>query len=200
MLRFQAVHELMQDGKAKKQLQETLKRADQAIAEGRSAVYDLRSSTMPTNDFTQAVRALGAELGTEDVVAFRLAVEGHPREFHPIIRDELYSITREALRNAFNHAHAHRIEVEITYAKRLFRLRIRDDGEGIPPEVLKQGRPGHYGLNGMRERAEQMGAKFGIWSGATGAGTEIELTISGSTAYGKSTNRFRFWPVREKGG
>jgi signal transduction histidine kinase/ligand-binding sensor domain-containing protein len=198
MLRFQAVHELMQDGRAKKQLQETLKRADQAIAEGRSAVYDLRSSTMPTNDFAQAVRALGAELGTEDAVAFGLAVEGHPCEFHPIIRDELYRITREALRNAFNHAHAHQIEVEFTYAERLFRLRIRDDGDGIPPEVLKQGRPGHYGLNGMRERAEQMGAKFGIWSGAAGAGTEIELTISGSIAYGRSANRFRFWPFREK--
>jgi signal transduction histidine kinase/ligand-binding sensor domain-containing protein len=200
MLRFQAVHELMQDGKAKKQLLETLKRADRAIAEGRSVVYDLRSSTMPTNDFAEAVRALGAELGTEDAVAFRLAVEGRPREFHPIIRDELYRITREALRNAFNHAHADRIEVEITYAERLVRLRIRDNGEGIPPEVLMHGRPGHYGLNGMRERAEQMGAKFDIWCGAPGAGTEIELTISDSIAYGKGANRFRFWPFREKVG
>jgi signal transduction histidine kinase len=147
---------------------------------------------MSTNDFAQAVQALGAELGTEDAVAFRLAMEGRPREFHPIIRDELYRITREALRNAFNHARAHRIEVEIAYAERLFRLRIRDDGEGIPPEVLKQGRPGHYGLDGMRERAEQMGAKLGMWSGTAGAGTEIELTISGSIAYGKSANRFRF--------
>jgi signal transduction histidine kinase/ligand-binding sensor domain-containing protein len=196
MLRFQAVHELMQDGKAKKQLQETLNRADQAIAEGRSAVYELRSPIVSANDFAQAVQALGAELGTEDAAAFRLAVEGRPREFHPIIRDELYRITREALRNAFHHAHAHRIEVEITYGERLFRLRIRDDGEGIPPEVLKQGRPGHYGLNGMRERAEQMGAKLGIWSGASGAGTEIEMTISASIAYGKSANRFRFWPFR----
>jgi signal transduction histidine kinase/ligand-binding sensor domain-containing protein len=192
MLRFQAVHELMQDGKAKRQLQETLKYADQAIIEGRNAVYELRSSAMSTNDFAQAVQALGAELGTEDAVAFRLAMEGRPREFHPIIRDELYRITREALRNAFNHARAHRIEVEIAYAERLFRLRIRDDGEGIPPEVLKQGRPGHYGLDGMRERAEQMGAKLGMWSGTAGAGTEIELTISGSIAYGKSANRFRF--------
>jgi signal transduction histidine kinase len=90
--------------------------------------------------------------------------------------------------------------VEITYAERLFRLRIRDDGEGVPPEVLTQGRPGHYGLNGMRERAEQMGAKFGIWSGASGAGTEIELTISSSISYGKSANRFHFWPFREKVG
>ena len=200
MLRFQAVHELMQNGKAKQQLQDTLKRADQAIAEGRNAVYDLRSPTVSTNDFAQAVRLLGAELTTEGAAAFRLTVEGRPRELHPIIRDEFYRITREALRNAFNHAHADRVEVELTYAERLFRLRIRDDGEGIPPEVLKQGRAGHYGLNGMRERAEQIRATFGIWSGISGAGTEIELTISGSTAYRKSTNRFRFWPVREKVG
>jgi signal transduction histidine kinase len=155
---------------------------------------------MATNDFAQAVRALSAELGAEDAVAFRLAMEGRPRGFHPMIRDELYRITREALRNAFNHAHAHRIEVEIIYAERLFRLRIRDDGEGIPPEVLKQGRPGHYGLNGMRERADQIGAKFGVWSGAAGAGTEIELTISSSIAYENSVNRFRFRPFREKVG
>jgi signal transduction histidine kinase/ligand-binding sensor domain-containing protein len=200
MLRFQAVYELMQDGKAKTQLQQTLKRADQAVAEGRSAVYDLRSSTMPTNDLAQAVRALRSELCTDDAVAFRLAVEGRPREFHPMIRDELYRITREALRNAFNHAHAHQIEVEISYAERLFRLRIRDDGDGIPPEVLKQGRPRHYGLNGMRERAEEMGATFDIWSGPAGAGSEVQLTISGSIAYRKSANRLHFWPFREKVG
>jgi signal transduction histidine kinase/ligand-binding sensor domain-containing protein len=200
MLRLQAVHELMPDGTAKKQLQQTLKRADQAITEGRSAVYDLRSSTTATNDFPQAVRALGTELSTESPVAFRLAVEGRPRESQPIIRDELYRITREALRNAFDHARAHRIEVEISYGERLFRLRIRDDGEGIPPEVLTQGRPGHYGLNGMRERAEQIGAKFVIWNGAAEAGTEIELTLSSSIAYRDSENRFRFWPFREKVG
>ena len=199
MLRFQAVHELMQDGRAKKQLQETLKRADQAIAEGRRAVYDLRSSTMATNDLAQAVTALGNELAAEDTAAFHLVLEGTPRELHPLIRDELYRIAREALRNAFKHAQAHDIEAEITYADRLFRLRIRDDGEGIPSEVLKRGRTGHYGLNGMRERAEQMGANLSTWSRA-GAGTEIELTISGSIAYGKSANRFPFWPFRQKVG
>jgi signal transduction histidine kinase len=124
-------------------------------------------------------------------------VEGPPRNLHPIIRDELYRITREALRNAFRHAHAHRIEVEITYAERLFRLRIRDDGEGIAPEVLKQGRPGHYGLNGMRERARQIGAKLSTWS-RPGSGTEIELSITGSRAYGRSAKRSRWQLFREK--
>src|SRR6185369_17407879 len=98
---------------------------------------------------------------------------------------EIYRITREALRNAFNHARARHIEAEITYGDRAFRLRVRDDGEGIPPEMLEEGRPGHYGLPGMRERARQIGGKLEIWNGAR-AGTEIELSVAGSIAYGTS--------------
>jgi signal transduction histidine kinase/ligand-binding sensor domain-containing protein len=197
MLRLQVVDELLPEGKAKEQLEQTLKRADQAISEGRSAVYDLRSSTMTGNGLTQAVTALGDELAAQDTAAFHLVVEGPPRDLHPIIRDELYRITREALRNAFSHARAQNIEVEITYAERLIRLRIRDDGVGIAQEFLGQGRPGHYGLPGMRERARQIGAKLSIWSGA-GAGTEIELSIPASNAYDKSLKRSRWRLFREK--
>lgn len=106
-------------------------------------------------------------------------VEGTERDLHPIIRDELYRITREALRNAFRHAVAQHIETEITYGERALWLRIRDDGQGILTEVLEEGRPGHYGLSGMRERAQQIGAKLEIWSGAN-AGTEIGLRIVSS--------------------
>jgi signal transduction histidine kinase len=197
MLRLQVVRELLPEGKAKDQLEQTLNRADQAIAEGRSAVYDLRSSTVTANDLAQAVRALGNELATQGSAAFRLLSEGSPRDMDPIIRDELYRITREALRNAFSHARAQSIEVEISYAERLFRIRIRDDGDGIAPEILEEGRTGHYGLAGMRERARQIGAKLSIWSGA-GAGTEIELTILGSKAYGRSPrpSRWRLFRVK----
>ena len=143
------------------------------------------------------MKALGDELATEDTAAFRLVVEGPQRDLHPIIRDELYRITREALRNAFNHAQAHHIEIEITYAERLFRLRIRDDGEGIPAAILEDGRPIHYGLPGMQERATQIGAKLSIWSGV-GAGTEIESSIAGAIAYGTSLGRSRFRLSQER--
>jgi streptogramin lyase/two-component sensor histidine kinase len=199
ILRLQVVNELLPEGKAKEKLEQTLKRADQAIAEGRTALYDLRSSTVTTNDLAQALTALGNELAAQDTAAFHLVVEGPPRDLHPIIRDELYRITREALRNAFSHARAQNIEVEITYAERLLRLRIRDDGVGIAQEFLGQGRPGHYGLPGMRERARQIGAKLSIWSGA-GAGTEIELSIPASNAYYKSPKRSRWRLFREKVG
>ena len=109
-------------------------------------------------------------------------VEGPPRDLDPIVRDEVYRVTREALRNAFNHARAKHVEAELIYAERLFQLRIRDDGAGIAPAILKEGRPGHYGLPGMRERARQIGANLTIWSGA-GNGTEIEVSIPGSIAY-----------------
>jgi signal transduction histidine kinase len=193
------VGELLPEGQAKEQLEQTLKRADQAIAEGRNAVYDLRSSTITTNELVQAVKALGNELAAHSEAAFRLTVEGQPRDIHPILRDELYRITREALRNAFSHARARQIEVEITYAEQLFRLRIRDDGVGIAQEFLGQGRPGHYGMTGMRERAKQIGAKLSIWSGA-GAGTEIELSIPAQNAYDKLPKRPRWRLFREKVG
>ena len=133
----------------------------------------------------------GDEFTTENSAAFRLVVEGAARELNPMIRDELYLITREALRNAFSHARAQHIEAEITYAERAFRLRIRDDGEGIPTKILEEGRPGHYGLSGMRERARQAGGKLDFWS-STGAGTEIELSIPGAIAYRTSPARFLF--------
>jgi signal transduction histidine kinase/ligand-binding sensor domain-containing protein len=185
MLRLQLVDELLSPGKAKEELEQTLERADQAIAEGRDAVHNLRSSATTTNELAQAVRSVADELAGDGSPTFRLVVEGAVRELHPILRDEVYRIAREALRNAFNHARAHRIEAEITYGERLFRLRIRDDGEGIPPDIVEAGRSGHYGLNGMRERARQAGAKLDVWSSAA-SGTEIDLSIPGSIAYGKS--------------
>ena len=129
-------------------------------------------------------------MSSEGSATFALTVEGETRELHPIVRDEIYRITREALRNAFSHARANHIEAEITYGEQLFRLRIRDDGEGIAPAMLEKGRPGHYGLPGIRERAAEIGAKLEIWSGA-GTGTEIDLSIASSIAYGKKPGRIR---------
>ena len=199
MLRFQVVNELLPPGKAKEALEKALERGDRAIAEGRDSIHDLRSSTVLTNDLALAVRALADELASQDSATFRLVVEGPARNLHPILRDEIYRIAREALRNAFRHAQARQIEAEITYSDRLFRLRIRDDGQGIAPAILEEGRGGHYGLPGMRERATQIGAKLNIWSGG-GAGTEIDLSIPGSIAYVTSPGRRGFRLFRKKAG
>jgi signal transduction histidine kinase len=143
------------------------------------------------------MKALSAELSTPDSAVFRLEVDGVPKDLHPIIRDEIYRIAREVLRNAFKHAQARQIETELTYGERILRLRLRDNGKGIPLEILQRGRQGHYGLCGMRERAKQIGGNLEIWS-RTGAGTEIELSIPASIAY-RTVPRgllFRFLPRR----
>ncbi len=132
---------------------------------------------------------------------FRVLVEGTPQSLDPILRDEIYRIAREALRNAFHYAQARRIEVEITYGEPLLRLRIRDDGNGIDPAVLGQGsRAGHWGLPGMHERAKRIGAQLNVWS-RPGAGTEVELTIPGSIAYETISRSRRLSSVpQEEGG
>jgi signal transduction histidine kinase len=175
---------------AKQKLDSTIDQAAQAITEGRDAVQDLRSSTVETNDLALALRAVGEELSADgahqNAAVFQVEVEGAPRNLHPILRDEVYRIAAEALRNAFRHAQARRIEVELRYDETQFRLRIRDDGKGIDPKVLgADGHAGHYGLPGMRERATLAGGKLTVWS-EHDSGTEVELSIPATIAYAAS--------------
>lgn len=202
ILHFQAVNDLLPPGKAKEALEKALDRADQAIIEGRDTIQNLRSSSTLTNELADAMTALGEELagardGERNSATFRVSVEGIPRDLHPILRDDIYRIAREALRNAFRHAQASKIEADIMYGERLLRLRIRDDGKGIDPHLLDAGRDGHWGLPGMRERAQQIGAELDMWS-EMGAGTEIELRIPGPIAYGTSPGRGSFRLFRKK--
>ena len=168
-----------------------------AITEGRDAIQDLRSHPAAHSDLAQLLTATGQDLarapdGKGSPVIFRVAVEGERQDLDPIIQDEAYRIARELLRNAFRHAQAGQIEAEIRYEDSTFRVRIRDDGKGIEPEIVKAGgRGGHWGLLGMRERAKQIGAQLEFWSEA-GAGTEVELSIPSSIAYGAARRgRFR---------
>jgi signal transduction histidine kinase len=187
MLRFQSARQLLpaQPAKAVEALDGALDRADQAIAEGRDAIQNLRSSTTVSNELAQAIASLAEELtnGPEKGAAtFRMAVEGSPRDLNPIVRDDIYRIAREALLNAFRHAQAGHIEAEVAYGASELRVRIRDDGTGIDPQHLNTGRSGHWGLTNMRERAQQIGSELSLWS-EMGAGTELELRVPDSVAY-----------------
>lgn len=195
MFRLQAARDLLPERPkdAAEALDIALDRGDQAIAEGRSTVEDLRDSSLGTNDIVQSLTTLGEELTRSSnghgPTTLRVLVEGKPRDLDPVLRDEIYRIGREALRNAFQHAHATKIEAEVTYGGEQFSLRVRDDGDGIDPGVFQEGkRAGHWGLPGMRERADGFGGQLHVWSEA-GAGTEIEVTVPGSTAYGSSLPR-----------
>jgi ligand-binding sensor domain-containing protein/signal transduction histidine kinase len=205
MLRFQTVDEMLpgRPADAKKSLECALERGDQAISEGRDAITDIRASAMASQDLAKSITALMANFveelseGKGASVAFQVLVEGTPRIVRPNIQSEIYRIARESLGNAFRHAQARLIETEITYSESL-RLRFRDDGIGIDSSVIEHGgRPRHWGLLGIRERAQQIGAQLEIWS-ELGAGTEIELSVPGSIAYEVFTTKgsFRIFPKR----
>jgi signal transduction histidine kinase/ligand-binding sensor domain-containing protein len=191
LLQFQAVTYLLpDDSEARKKLAKVIEQARQAVTEGRDAVQGLRSSTLVANDLARALSMLSEGLAAdptgENRPEFRIDVEGTPTDLAPLVRDEVYRIAGEALRNAFRHADAKRIEIDIHYDKRQLRLRIRDDGRGIDRQVLNEGgRSQHHGLPGMRERAKLAGGQLSIWS-ELDSGTEIEITIPAAVAYSKS--------------
>ena len=177
---------------AQKKLEAAVEEARLAVTEGRDAVQGLRNSTVLSNDLAYAIGAVGKELNSqygEACPAFYITVDGESRNLLPIIRDEIYRIACEAVRNSFAHAQASRIEVRIQYEPRQFRLLIRDNGKGIDSQVLDAGsRAGHHGLPGMSERAILVGGTLEIRS-QLNSGTEIELTIPASHAYAKSPRR-----------
>jgi len=184
-------------------LGDAISSAEVAIVEGRDAIQNLRAGPTTGSDLAHLLRAAGKELsGTQAsngiTAVFGVTVEGCLRPLAPILQDELYRMGREILRNAFRHARATRIEVEIRYDERMLRLRIRDDGIGIDPKVLNEGAPaGHWGLPGVRERAKLAGAQLDFWS-EVGAGTEVQVTVPASVAYAKSPEARVFGLFRKR--
>jgi ligand-binding sensor domain-containing protein/signal transduction histidine kinase len=177
-----AVDRLPPDSPAKATLSRVLNLMGQVIQEGRNAVRGLRSPEGSSLDLGQAFSRIQQELSLAEDVGFRVIVDGQPRPLHPVLRDEVYRIGREALINAFQHSRAKSIEVELEYAARQLRVLVRDNGCGIDPQMLLSGREGHWGLPGMRERAERIGAKLHVWS-RPAAGTEVELSVPSQVAF-----------------
>jgi signal transduction histidine kinase len=193
LLHLQILSNELPGGTTKERLESVIDQAEQAIVEGRDAVKGLRTSTVERNDLALAIRTLGEELTASNSRRpdFTVQVEGAPRDVHPILRDEVYRIVGEAMRNAFRHADAKQIEVEIRYDERQLRSRVRDDGKGIDPKLINDdGREGHFGLRGMRERAKLIGGRLTVWS-ELDSGTEVELNIPAARAYLAAVERRR---------
>ena len=179
---------------------EAIHAAEEGIAEGRAAIRDLRPEPAAERDLPELLNDAGRELATaheldEHAPSYRVVVEGNQQDLSPMLQDEVYRISREVIRNAFAHAAASLIEVEIRYDENELRLRIRDDGKGMDPEILRAGEvSGHWGIPGMRERAQRIGARLDFWSEA-GAGTEVQLAVPAAMAYEERQHgaRFRFF-------
>jgi PAS domain S-box-containing protein len=197
ILRFQVARDMLplQPEEAMQALDGALNMADEAITESREAIQDLRSEPTEPVDLAHLLTAIGEELAESqdlDPPTFSITVEGDRRALVPVLQDEIYRIGRELLRNAFRHSGARHVDAEILFDEQLLRLRIRDDGRGIDPQVLEDGgRAGHWGLIGIRERARRMTAQLDFWSEA-GVGTEVQLTLPASVAYERPAANLNF--------
>jgi signal transduction histidine kinase/ligand-binding sensor domain-containing protein len=182
MLLHVAADELPPESVGKRKLTRVLALMGDVMEEGRRALRGLRAQQTSSFDLDQAFKRIREELSMDESIEFRVAEEGRRRQLHPTVRDDVYRIGREALVNAYRHSGATVIEVEMEYGSRSFSVFVRDDGCGIGPEVLRSGLEGHWGLIGMRERAERIGGRLNIWSREAG-GTEIRLCIPNRIAF-----------------
>jgi signal transduction histidine kinase/ligand-binding sensor domain-containing protein len=188
--------QLPEDWPAKPIVSRVLDLMGQVIDDGRNALRGLRSSTAESDDLERVLSQILQEFVLQQPIDFRVIVEGQARPLHPVIRDEVYRVGREALANAFRHSRASGIEVELEYGDSQLRVLVRDNGCGIDPDVLRSGRDGHWGLSGMRERADRIGARLRVRSRAAG-GTEVELSVPGHVAFRvRSTGHGPSWLSR----
>jgi PAS domain S-box-containing protein len=177
-----AVKSLPADSQVRSKFDRILQLMEQGVEEGRSAIQCLRSPGSGPLDLVAALSAVRQGSWAQPGVDFRATVVGQQQPLRSTIQDEIYSIGREALVNAFCHSRAKRIDLELEYAARNLTIWIRDNGCGMEPQVLDAGRKGHWGLTGMRERAARIGGLLKI-STSPNAGTEIELSIPSDVAF-----------------
>jgi len=183
--------DLIRMRRAMEQLSAWLGRAAQ---EGRAALNSLRTTTTQTNDLAEGLRRVTEDGLIPSSMSVTFSVVGDAREMHPIVRDEIYRIGYEAIRNACTHSGASRLEVELRYANDLA-LRVSDNGTGIDLAVADRGKDGHFGLQGMRERAARIGGKLTLGS-SSGSGTEIRLIVPGGIIFRRRMPIRRSWFTR----
>ena len=180
-----AVNQLPADSPAIARFNDVTQLMDRVLEQGRLVVQGLRSPDQHGSSLGQAFAGVPTELGLPSAVGFRVVVEGRQRELTSWLRDDVYRIGREAIVNAYRHSRAKEIETAIEYRPGELRIAVRDNGCGIDPQQLQWGRKGHWGLQGMRERADRIGARLRVLS-RVAIGTDVELCVPGRIAYEQS--------------
>jgi len=199
ILQFQAVAKRLVAGDPnRKSLEDGLDFADKVLAEGRDRIQDIRTDSRTFDELSDALARYGKELAQTHPAAFSITVTGEQLALDPIVRDEVYRIGREAIGNAFKHSNATKIEVELAYDTARLRMKILDNGDGIEPAILKNGRAGHWGLSGMRERSRKIGASLDLCS-KPAEGTRLQLDLPVRIAHGNSPGWKRWKDQRSTG-
>jgi len=184
---------------ARQAIDEVLNDSDRVMSEGREMFLDIPTNEFEEREFAEVIAAYCAEFASAHPVEYRVEVDGQPRSLDPLVTAELGKIAREAIYNAFRHSKAKAIEVQLTYGKREMQLRVRDNGQGFEPALLRT-KPGHLhlGLQNMKKRAEKLNAGFRLWS-RLGSGTELEVNVAAHTAYSTTQRTWWFPGLQRKG-
>jgi signal transduction histidine kinase len=153
----------------------------QAVGEGRAALHALRTSTMERNRISEALQRAAEDPQIPSSMTVSMTTVGDPHDLHPIVRDEIYRIAFEAIHNAALHSKASRLQIELRYANDVC-VRVSDNGVGMDPAVADHGEDGHFGLQGMRERATRIHGKLSIRS-SVGSGTEVTVSVPWTIVY-----------------
>jgi ligand-binding sensor domain-containing protein/signal transduction histidine kinase len=192
MLVHVATNEVPQDSNARSLLQRSLELMGQVTQEGRKTLKGLRSTTPKNVDLRQSLTSIPEVCGLHEGPEYQVTSDGPSQPMHPAIRDEIYHIAREAIVNAFRHSQATSIEVRLKFTWRRFHLMVCDNGVGIREVILNQGKDGHWGLQGMRERAQRIGAKLQFMTREL-SGTVVELIVPARVAFQPRLRRTFFW-------
>lgn len=193
VLRFQSVaNKMPADEASRLRLEAALKRADEVMVEGRNRVQNLRAADR-SGDLTDLLKERAMEADFDPPIPIRIIAEGKPRLVNPLVSVELGRIVDEALLNVARHAQASTVDIMVRFGSRYLAVKIRDDGVGIPREVLENGhKPGHFGLTGMRERTERIGGSFSIDS-RRGMGCVVTAALPARLAFGGPAPKARWF-------
>ena len=172
LLLYQAAEQTPADSPSKPALTRALDLVHRALDEGRATMRGLRATSSVQSNLEQAFSSLITEVTTQWGPRFQILVQGETQTLDPSIKEQLYIIGREAVMNALRHSQATEIEVEVRYRRDLLRVFVRDNGCGINPEAVQRKSGSHWGLRGMHDRAENIGARFEV-RGRPGGGTEV---------------------------
>jgi signal transduction histidine kinase len=183
-----AMTHMSNDDPNRETMGQALGQADKVLLEARNAIRDLRADEDASQDLAEALREVANRCPRKEPIDFQLSSIGETKLLKPGLREELYRIGQAALINAYQHSRASRIDVEINYGADRMDMVIRDNGIGISQDVLAHGRKGHWGLSGMRERAQNVGGELAIQTDL-GKGTQIVVTMPAKIAYVTAGNR-----------
>jgi signal transduction histidine kinase/ligand-binding sensor domain-containing protein len=185
------------DHDSRKALEKALSTADRIILEGRNRVNRLRSEHITDSELKASIEGFANDLNGHTAIEFAAERKGGSERLQPHIVEEIFCIAREALTNAFRHSNASRILVELDYQRRQFMFACRDNGRGFHAGLEEASRTnGHWGLRGMAERAEKIGAKFS-WTSSMGKGTDVQVIVPARRAYTR-TNGSRLFSWRDR--